>query len=548
MNDSDARVSAFRDVIAKRVRVYAKDEHIVQIERGGPQDAAWIFDFRRIMLEAEWLDRYAELFWERFANHTPFQVGGMETAAIPLVAAIVMKSKQRGTPVNGFYIRKSRDKDGLMRQIEGTLSDEPIILVDDIINSGNSFLKQVEVLATNGKRVAHVFALLAFRPLDAYHLLTKRNIHVSHIFSLHEFGVALPTGEQAPRELFETMWKFAARDPGFEYVVPKSAPLLDETHMYFGSDDGVFRALDQATGTPVWEFTTGAHPKHKGIFSSPTLHKGVVYFGAYDGNVYALDAKTGAKRWANTDADWIGSSPALAPEKNLLFIGLEFGLFRKLGGVAAIDMQTGKTRWSDRTTQFTHGSPLYIQEENLVVVGSNDYVAYAHDADTGVRKWTYQTAGEIKARPAYDAERRLILVPSLGGPLYAFSAKGEIRWAFSSGGFYSNPLVRGSVVYAASVDKSLYCLDLTTGKKKWSFGTKGRIFASPVIADDSLWIGSNDGQLYELDPESGHLKGSHLFTERIVNAIAYNETTRHFFVPTVANELYALKRNSPAIQ
>src|SRR6185436_914631 len=111
--------------------------------------------------------------------HLPFQVGGMETAGIPLVAAIVMKSLERGTPVNGFYIRKSRKRQGLLKYIEGTLTNEPVILVDDLINSGTSVNKQIAILRDAGMKVSEIFVLLAFREDAAYSFLEGLNIQLT---------------------------------------------------------------------------------------------------------------------------------------------------------------------------------------------------------------------------------------------------------------------------------------------------------------------------------------------------------------------------------
>ena len=102
------------------------------------------------MLEPKWLDAYAEIFWEKYAHLYPFQVGGLETAGIPLVAAIVMKGVERGTPVNGFFMRKSRKREGLMKIIEGTLTNDPVILVDDLINTGQVFGSKLEILEDIG--------------------------------------------------------------------------------------------------------------------------------------------------------------------------------------------------------------------------------------------------------------------------------------------------------------------------------------------------------------------------------------------------------------
>ena len=535
-----------RNAIAARVFVHASDT--VRITRAGipnPREVPWLFDFRAIMLEPKWLNTYAEIFWEKHAHLYPFQVGGMETAAIPLVAAIVMKSVERGTPVNGFFIRKSRKREGLMKVIEGTLTNDPVILVDDLINSGGSFLKQILILEDIGARVTHVFAMLAFRPPEAYLPAKEKNVDVGWLFTLEDFGLPMEGTVSPPKQNeFEVVWRWRASSPSFEHVVQKSAPVIDEKNVYVGTDSGTFFSINQADGSVAWSFDIEKYPKGKGIFSSPVLYKDTVYFGAYDGNVYALDALTGALKWKYADADWIGSSPALAPDLGLIFIGLEFGLWRKRGGIAALDLQSGKKKWSAQHPSLTHCSPLYIKEEGMVVIGSNDGVAYAYDAQTGEEKWQYGSGADIKSQLAYDPERRLILVPSMDSRLCALSAKnGRPEWAFQSGGsIYSIPLVHGDTVYVASLDKSLYAIDLASGRMKAEFATNGRIFASPILADGSLWIGSNDGKLYELDPITLKQRGAHQFSERIVNKIAYNPVTKKIFVPTVGNELYCLRR------
>jgi outer membrane protein assembly factor BamB len=65
---------------------------------------------------------------------------------------------------------------------------------------------------------------------------------------------------------------------------------------------------------------------HKNLWSSPAILDGKAYFGSYDGNVYCLDAVTGREVWRFMEVDWVGSSPGLAPELGLLFIGPEFAV------------------------------------------------------------------------------------------------------------------------------------------------------------------------------------------------------------------------------
>ncbi len=518
---------------------------IVPSERTGKR-AEWIFDFRALMLQPKWLDRYAEIFWEQYADKLPFQVGAMETVGIALVAAIVMKSVERGTPVNGFFIRKSRKRKGLMKQVEGTLTDDPVILVDDLMNSGGTFDKQMKILAELDKKIRSIFALLAFREKEAYAALSERGVNVDALFTLKDFGLSMLSSESAelPTDAFDVIWHYKGPDPSYHLVVQKSAPALDESRVFFGGDDGIFRALKQVNGEVVWEFKVGKHPSGKGILSSPVVHKDTVYFGAYDGNVYALDTATGQKKWVNEDADWIGSSPDLAPDLGMLFIGLEFGFFGKRGGIAAISLKTGETVWAARHKEFTHGSPLYIKEEGLVAIGSNDGVLYCYNTEDGSLRWYYSTGGDLKTTPAYDPKRRLIFCASMDENLYAISAhNGTPIFARSTdAGIYSIPLIVNDMVYVGSLDKTVYAIDMNTWKDRWTFETDGRIFASPTIADGSLWIGSNDGRLYELDPENGKLRDFFQATERIMSKVAHDPKTRRIFVRTVENDIYCLQK------
>jgi len=84
----------------------------------------WIFDFRPLLLRSEILEIICALFWDEIKNKMPFQVGGLETAAITLVSGMLLKAQKEGHAMSGFYIRKSRRKDGFQKHIEGSLTDE----------------------------------------------------------------------------------------------------------------------------------------------------------------------------------------------------------------------------------------------------------------------------------------------------------------------------------------------------------------------------------------------------------------------------------------
>src|SRR3989344_7702572 len=218
-------------------------------ERIVSQNAAesnWLFDFRRVLLKPDVLKAISDVFLEKFGKEFPLQIGGIEVAAIPLITGLVMGLDERGKKVNGFFIRKSRKKDGLMRMIEGMVMEEKIILVDDIINTGKSFIRQVEVIESLGKKVDTVFAILRFRDLDYYKYFHERGIKVVSLFTLDDFSDILQVNNLVSKEEkpvptpFKAEWYFKSEGADFFHVIPKSAPVLDETKIYFGADNGNF--------------------------------------------------------------------------------------------------------------------------------------------------------------------------------------------------------------------------------------------------------------------------------------------------------------------
>lgn len=137
--------------IRERAIVRGENQRLIS-PKGGSN--SWLIDMRRPLMDAKFLDAVAGLFWETFADALPFQVGGMEVAAIPLVSAILTKSVARGTPINGFIVRKERKTYGTGGLIEGTLTDAPIVIVDDLLNSGAS-LEKVRSSSRSGEESNH---------------------------------------------------------------------------------------------------------------------------------------------------------------------------------------------------------------------------------------------------------------------------------------------------------------------------------------------------------------------------------------------------------
>jgi hypothetical protein len=82
-------------------------------------------------------------------------------------------------------------------------------------------------------------------------------------------------------------------------------PLVHESKVYFGSEDGNLYALDIKTGKEVWRFKTGGL-----IATSAVLWKDFVFFGSWDCHLYKVNIHTHEEVWRFSTSS---STPAYIP-------------------------------------------------------------------------------------------------------------------------------------------------------------------------------------------------------------------------------------------
>jgi outer membrane protein assembly factor BamB/orotate phosphoribosyltransferase len=523
--------------------IITRDQHWMVSQTG--KEYGWLIDLKQIFLLPDALSTIAATFWDRFAPLLPFQVGGMETAAIPLVTAILLEGKRRGITINGFVVRKERKYHGVGKRIEGRVTGEPIVVVDDIVNSADSVEKVRAVLEGYGRRIDAAFVVIDYHSPMGQRWRQRHRVAVDTIFTLDHFGLDRAGARKPPRNRFATVWMHETPGANHFHVVPKSSPALDDARVYVGTDSGYFIALDQATGDLVWE-APPASPHRKGIWSSPELHDGKLYYGGYDGNVYARDARTGAEIWRYTGADWVGASPALAPERDLLFIGLEHAGRNRAGSIAALALSTGIKRWEHVVPDYIHCSPAYCAPHGLVAIGTNGGELLMFGANSGKLLWSQRVGGAIKQPVAFDLARDQLISGAFDGTIRVHAGStGETVWSVPTGSvIFSTPLIVGDRTFVTSTDKHLYVLDLVARTVAAQIPLGAKATASPRLIEGSVFVGCNGGTVREIDPGSLEVLGTHQLPDSVTCAVAYNGATKRFFVPTHMNALYCFERST----
>jgi outer membrane protein assembly factor BamB len=123
--------------------------------------------------------------------------------------------------------------------------------------------------------------------------------------------------------------------------------------------------------------------------------------------------------------------------------------------------------------------------------------------------WVRHIDGErlATAMEPIVGEGRVFVATHRGG-LYALDAlSGEAVWRFQTeASFLHSPAYGRGLVVAGSTDGHLYAIDAQTGRPAWSlFLGHGGFSASPVIAEDKVFIGDRLGQLAAASLTSGRL-------------------------------------------
>ena len=277
-------------------------------------------------------------------------------------------------------------------------------------------------------------------------------------------------------------------------------------------------ALDRSDGSVVWERVTHEEVPHEGrhqtgTWASPSaVTDGEVlcaFFGSRGLYCYDLD---GRSLW---DADLgdmrirmgfgEGASPVLYKDLLIVLWDHEGDSF-----IAAFDKRTGRERWRtprDEMTSWT--TPLVVElDGGAQVITSATGAVRAYDVETGAQVWEDEGV-TLNAIPSPVSADGLVFVTSgyRGNRLAAIdltTARGDItgtdavRWSLDRDTPYvPSPVLHNGLLYLLKSNNGiLTSLDAATGQPRYGPARLSGIrsvYASPVVADDRLYVTSREG-------------------------------------------------------
>jgi hypothetical protein len=64
-----------------------------------------------------------------------------------------------------------------------------------------------------------------------------------------------------------------------------------------------------------------------------------------------------------------------------------------------------------------------------------------------------------------------------------------IKWQFQTNGkIFATPAIANGTVYVGSEDNCLYAIDQNNGKLKWKFNTKGKVYSSATVFNNIVFL------------------------------------------------------------
>jgi len=88
-------------------------------------------------------------------------IGGLTLGADPIACAVANESFRQGKPIEAFIVRKKLKDHGIVGKIEGNIkAGDRVIVVDDVVTTGQSTIQAIEAARENGLVVTGVVVLV----------------------------------------------------------------------------------------------------------------------------------------------------------------------------------------------------------------------------------------------------------------------------------------------------------------------------------------------------------------------------------------------------
>jgi orotate phosphoribosyltransferase len=153
------------DLPAKRQRLLGIIRHKSLLQQrdfllASGRSSSFFFDMKRTIFDPEGASLAADLLFNRIKDEQVDYIGGLETGAIPIVAAVCAKSWPE-QPIKGFFVRKEAKGHGTDQRIDGLLENgSRVILFEDVTTTGGSVMQAATAVRQRDCTIVKIIAIV----------------------------------------------------------------------------------------------------------------------------------------------------------------------------------------------------------------------------------------------------------------------------------------------------------------------------------------------------------------------------------------------------
>ncbi|MEM1367752.1 MAG: orotate phosphoribosyltransferase [Cyanobacteria bacterium P01_H01_bin.15] len=184
----DKNFETVRSELLALLAAYSYQEGDFTLSSGHQSD--YYIDCKKVTLMAEGAVAAGALLLGRLPVQAA-AVAGLTLGADPLITAVSLLSNFEGTPLPGLIVRKKPKGHGTENFVEGPSlpAGSQVVVLEDVVTTGQSALKAVEHLKTAGFSVNKVIALVD-RNQGGAELYSKNRLSFEAIYNIREIQAA----------------------------------------------------------------------------------------------------------------------------------------------------------------------------------------------------------------------------------------------------------------------------------------------------------------------------------------------------------------------
>jgi eukaryotic-like serine/threonine-protein kinase len=274
---------------------------------------------------------------------------------------------------------------------------------------------------------------------------------------------------------------------------------VNEDHVYVAHNQYIY-AVNLDNGQEMWRYPERGQA-NKTFFADPVLTEDGTQLLApsYNNVLYSLNPQTGQENWPfeRSRGQLIGSP--LSHNDRIYAPSADNNLYALDGNRAVLwTFETGAAIWAQ---------PVYSEVCGCILLASMYHNIYAIDPVNGTLIWQRDIGGAAVGSPTISADGGTIYMGSFGGGMSALDARrGAVNWNIPvEGWIWGRPALYENRLFFGDLDGNLYAVDASQGRSIWTVQPDGPIAGTPLVTPEGIFIGTENGTVVGIDHNGGRL-------------------------------------------